>query len=336
MKILLSGYHNPHFPTITEYIEGAIKNLGHELIIFDDRQHFIPGRIRKKIKCLNQLDLKNINAKLITLVNERRPDMAIITGGHRINGITVDILNSLGIITILWTIDAPLTFQPIIEATPHYQYIFCQGTEAVELLNHSGIKLAYWLPMACDPSIHHPAELSDMDIKMYGCDIAFVGSFYPNRAELFEKLEGFDLTIWGPGWENLRHGSPIKRNLKGAHTLPSDWIKIYSACKLVLALHYQDTENRFPVYQASPRIFEALACGAFVICDNQRDVFDLFNDGEHLVCFNNADDLITKIKHYLESPAERKKIAEQGRNEVLNKHTYIHRIKTLLSVIDNT
>ena len=50
MKILFSSFHNPHFITITEYIECAIKEMQHELINFDDRQHVIPGRIRKKLR----------------------------------------------------------------------------------------------------------------------------------------------------------------------------------------------------------------------------------------------------------------------------------------------
>ncbi|MCK4821562.1 hypothetical protein KA005_37695 [bacterium] len=63
MKILFSGYHNPNFITITEYMESAIKALGHELIVFDDRQHIIPGRIRRRLKRLNRFDLQHINKK---------------------------------------------------------------------------------------------------------------------------------------------------------------------------------------------------------------------------------------------------------------------------------
>ena len=114
---------------------------------------------------------------------------------------------------------------------------------------------------------------------------------------------------------------------------PSEWLKIYSASKIVLATHYQDPQKRFPVYQASPRIFEALACGAFVICDNQRDVFSLFEDRKHLVCFYDEADLIEKIKYYLDHSEERNVISAQGRQEAIAKHTYVHRIRKLLSII---
>ena len=333
MKILLSSYHNPHFQTITEYIENAIKALGHDLVAFDDRQHIVPGRLRHHIGWLNQIDLNHINRSLISLAQETRPDLLIVAGGHRLTARTVQQLTDKGIIAALWTIDAPRNFQPIIDTSPFYHHIFCQGTEAIKLLNTAGIKGAHWLPMACDPDLHRSVELSTETKKQYGNDLVFVGSYYPNRAELFQKLTDFDLGIWGPGWEKLKSDSPLRRFLKKEQVKPETWLKIYSAGKIVLATHYQDPENRFPVYQASPRIFEALACGAFVITDNQRDVILLFKGGEHLVYYDNPDDLIEKIKYYLNHPSERERIALQGREEVLKNHTYEHRIEKLLSVV---
>jgi spore maturation protein CgeB len=333
MKVILSSYHNPHFITVTEYIEGAIIALGHDLIVFDDRRHMMPGSIRQRIQWLHQYDLRHINKKIVSLALEAKPDIAIITGGHRITSQSVEMLKDSDICTALWTIDAPLNFQPIIDVAPLYDHIFCQGTEAVELLSLAGIEGAQWLPVACDPNVHKPVGLSREEKSHYGNDVVFVGSYYPNRAELFERLLDFDLGIWGPGWEKLDQRSKLRGCIKAAHTTPSKWSKIYSASKIVLATHYQDPTNRFPVYQASPRIFEALACGAFVMSDNQRDVFSLFKDGEHLVRFDDAEELIEKITYYLARPLEREEIACQGRREVLSKHTYVNRIQKLLSII---
>jgi len=128
MKILLSSYHNPHFITITEYIENAIKALGHELIIFDDRRHIIPGRIRYRMKYLHKFDLRHLNRNMVSLASEKRPDIAIIAGGHRITDDTIQKLRAKGIVTILWTIDPPLNFQPILKSGLAYNHIFCQGT----------------------------------------------------------------------------------------------------------------------------------------------------------------------------------------------------------------
>jgi len=335
MKILFTGHHNPHFPTITEYIESAIRNQGHKLFIFEDRNHLIPGRIREHLRFLDRFDLKIINGRMLSLSASANPDIALVTGGHRISSWTIEKLKDDGVVCILWTIDPPLYFQPILKVAPFYDHIFCQGTEAIELLDKAGIGGAQWLPMACDPEYHHPAECSLEDRERYGNDIVFIGSYYPERASIFETISELDFAIWGPGWESLRSDSPLRRCIKGAHTTPADWLKIYNTSKIILATHYHDPQNRFPVYQASPRVFEALACRAFVLCDDQRDVFSLFKDGEDLVRFFDTSDLMNKAKHYLAHPEERNEIAGRGNRNVLENHTYIHRIKELLSKIGN-
>jgi len=336
MKILVSGHHNPHFPTITEYIERAIQALGHEMYAFEDRNHVVPGRIRKRFNLLHQFDLNMINRDIRSLAKVTKPEIAVITGGHRISAETVLDLRRRDIVSILWTIDAPRFFHPIVAVAPFYDHIFCQGTEAIELLCAAGIKKARWLPMACDPDCHHPLQCSPEEKIKYGHDVVFVGSYYPGRAELLEHLSELtdcDLAIWGPGWDALPEASPLRKRLKGRHTRPEEWLKIYSASKIILSTHYHDPEDRFPVYQASPRVFEVLACGAFQLCDDQRDVFALFQDGRDLVKFTDGGDLVAKVKYFLAHPEERQAIAAQGRKTVLARHTYRHRIEELLARI---
>lgn len=332
MTILLSGYHNPHYETVTEYVERAIGTLGHGPVIYDDRHHVIPGRIRYRIPWAHRMDLIVINRRLLQLVWRERPHLAIVIGGERIMGATVRSMRAAGVITALWTIDAPADQWNVSRTVSFYDQVFCQGSEAVEILERWGLGRARWLPVGCDPERHHSVLLSPEEKEQYGHDVVFVGSWYPERAALFERLCDFDLAIWGPGWENLPARSTLRRHLRGAHTSPDQWRKIYSASRVVLAAHYRDPSGRYPVYQASPRVFEAMACGAFVLCDRQRDVLALFRDGEHLACFSDGDDLAVKVRYYLEHPGERQAIARKGRKEVLANHTYVHRLHELIAV----
>lgn len=335
MKILFSSYHNPRFETITEYIEQAITGLGHELIIFDDRQHIIPGRIRNKINFLNKLDLRNINKNLLSTVDSTKPDVVIVAGGHRIQPETVEMLYKKGVVSFLWTIDAPLNFRPIIEAAPFYKYIFCQGTEAVGLLAEAGITNVRWLPVGYSPNYHQNIQISSTENKKFGFDVVFMGSYYPVRKKLFEELTQFNIGIWGPGWEKIAAHSPLKKAIRGGMLRPKEWTKLYSASKIVLAPHYQDPEGKIPVYQASPRIFEALACKAFVLSDRQKDVLALFKDKEQLVYFDDKNDIKAKIKYYLNHPEEREKIAAKGYECVTEKHTFTERVQEMLSFMNH-
>ena len=88
------------------------------------------------------------------------------------------------------------------------------------------------------------------------------------------------------------------------------------------------------MHQASPRVFEAIACGGFLLCDRQWDVLDLFTDGEHFVSFGDARDLAEKIRYFLGRTGEREAIARKGRAEALRSHTYIHRLGQLFSTVN--
>jgi len=332
MKVLVTGYHNPHYETVTEYMERAIRALGHDLLVFDDACHIIPGRIRSRISVLEDVNMRQINRRLLARVRRSKPDVVLVTGGDRIRGETIRALKAEGVLTALWTTDAPHGDWGVSRAAPFYDHVFCQGSEAVEILERAGLARARWLPVGCDPSRHHAVSISPEEQERYGHDVVFVGSWYPERAALFERLCDFDLAVWGPGWEMLPEGSGLRRHLRGAHTFPGEWRKIYSASRIVLAAHYHDPSGRYPVYQASPRVFEALACGSFVLCDRQRDALALFRDGEHLVSFSDGEDLAAKVRYYLEHPGERQAIARRGCEEALNRHTYAHRIEKLLAL----
>jgi spore maturation protein CgeB len=335
MKVLLSGHHNPNYWTVTEYIEEAIRSLRHELWIVDEGHHLVPGRLRQRAPFIERVDLRWFNRQLLRASDRFRPDLFIASGGERLLPSTVVALRKGGIRTALWTADVPLHFVPILRSAPAYEHVFCQGTEALDILREGGIQKLFWLPMACDPVHHRPVELSAEERDRYGHDVVFVGSHYPMREKLFEALAGLDLAIWGPGWDRLRSDSPLRGCVRAAHTTPDTWRQIYAAAKIVLSVHFQDPLGKIPCHQASPRVFEALACGAFVITDRQKDVMALFRDGEHLVSFADDEDLRRKVETYLGCSNERERIAQNGRAEVLARHTYRERLSVLFGSLDS-
>lgn len=332
MRTLFSSFHNPSFWTITEYAERALMKLGHELIPFDDREFIFPGRVRQKVRSLRRWDLKRLNRKLVSLALLVKPDLCLVAGGNRILPETLKTLKGQSIKTVLWTVDAPRDFRPILEAAPFYDHIFCGGTEAQELLARAGFQKTRWLPFACDPDIHKPVETSPEEKAEWGSDVAFIGSFYPNRAQILEKITDFDLRVWGPGWKILPRGSALKKRTTAQKLKPGEWIKILSSSKINLAIHFQD--GKTPCYQASPRVYETLACRSFLLVDEQKDVKFLFQDGKHLALFKDSEDLREKIDYYLNHTEERTKMAAQGYEEVIHKHTYMNRIEQMFSIIE--
>lgn len=334
MKILFSSNRNPHFLTFTDYIEKELKQNSCDVVFFENRDFLLPGRLNDRVPFLKGWDLKQLNQRLLSVATSCRPDIFLEAGGWNILPDTLEALNKRGIKTVLWTVDPPRVFDPIIKSAPSYSYVFTQGSEAYEILAQYDIKELHWMPFACDADLHRPVALTDEEKRHYSCDVCFVGSggdIYMQRREALAALTDFGLGIWGPGWERLPAASPLKKFIRGGQTGPEAWVKIFSASKIVFHAHYHDPSGQVPCFQASPRVFEALACGAFFVCDNQRDVLRLFKNREHLVVFDTVDELKEIVGYYLHHPDAARTIAEKGRNEVYAKHTFSHRVRDILS-----
>lgn len=339
MKILFATARNPHFPTITEYVERAIRALGHSLSTFDDRDFLLPGRVRDAIPPLGRLDLQRLNRRLVSAVRRERPDLLLSAGGERILPETVEAVRAMGVATVLWTIDSVMPDDSRITLAPHFDFVFCGGSEMIQALRDSKLRNGpHWLPFACDPDLHRPLDLSPDEKLLYGCDIAFVGSLhremYPNRIAMLEALAHLDLGVWGPGACALPNSSPIHSKVRADGASFEEWTRIYSAAKITLCAHYRGPGPRSK--QASPRVYEALACESFLLCDDRPDVRALFEDGRDLSIFRDLDDLREKARYYLAHDRERKEIAAHGRTEVLAKHTYRHRVASLIATVTGT
>ncbi len=333
MKILLISNHNPNFINTNFYREEALRRSGHECVFFDDRNFIIPGRVRNTVNFLQNWDLKRINRTLVRTVQKIQPDLCMVVGGQRILSDSISKIKKLGIKIILWTSDIPKDFKNILQTAAFYDYIFCAGTEAVEIFKTKGLKKVFWIPFACDPYYHKPTLSQGVEERKLKKKIVFIGSFYPNRAKLLESIADLDITVWGPNWQMLKEDSPLQGKAFDIALNYEKWVKIYSAADIVLIIHYDD--GKTPCDQASPKLYEAMACKSFILCDNQKDAKILFEDRKHVVFYENQSDLRTKVLYYLNHQEECKKIARQGYQEVLCAHTYEHRIKKILSIIEN-
>lgn len=331
MKIFFSTVRNPHFATITEYVERALRGTASEVSFFDDRDFILPGRLHKGP--LARLDLSLLNRRLRSALERERPDVMLECGGERVEPASVEFARRIGVKTVLWTIDAVKDFpDPRLNNAAAYDYVFCGGTEMLHYLQGRQLRRpAQWLPFGCDPELHAPAPTGNGAAQ--GAQAVFVGSLhrdlYPRRLALLEEAAAAcRLGLWGPGADKLL--PPLKNCVRGGETTPEQWRKIYSDAPITLCLHYQDPAGKLVCNQASPRVFEALACGAFVLCDSQPDVMTLFEDGKHMAFFSSPGGLREKIAYYLAHEEERKAIAGAGRAEALARHTYACRVKKIL------
>ncbi|MHB8108762.1 MAG: CgeB family protein [Syntrophorhabdaceae bacterium] len=345
--------NSPRFYGIDDAIRESFETIGFNAILLNygtkiTIQETIARRIGLKIKQLKPFFnpvlkhyLQKENDELIDTVRREKPDLLFIIKGDHLFPETLRELKrnaSCPIIAYIWD-DPFYSYAGLFsddfrknnfdKGMDLYDYIFVYDTYYVEQIRKRGIVNVGYLPLAADPNRYRNISLSEEDKGRYGYDICFVGVPYPNRLEILEKLGHYNLGVFGAGWKNyfFEKGKPTPSYYKGEAT-GDKVLKIYLSSKIVLNIH--DPEAREGL---NTRTFDILACGASEVVDHKKNVEVHFKVGEEIVTFKDHDELIKLIGHYLENDGSLREISDKGRQRVLNEHTWLHRVNSVMDTI---
>lgn len=156
--------------------------------------------------------------------------------------------------------------------------------------------------------------------SQFSYDVAFVGHAHtvsPQRKEYIEALRNAGLRLMLRGW-------PFGRtNYQGeivADAYRQSKIGLNIASKGVFAKELQ----------FSARVFQVMGCGTMLLCEKVEGMGRLFEDGKHLVMYEDKDDLVEKALYYAEHHEEREWIARAGQEEIFTKHLISIRVRQFL------
>ena len=82
------------------------------------------------------------------------------------------------------------------------------------------------------------------------------------------------------------------------------------------------------------RVFEALSCGAPLLCAPWSDAENLFRPGQDYLCVPNGEAMRIEIEHLLKDDKARRQLGESGRETILKHHTCMHRAKQLVGIFE--
>ena len=214
-----------------------------------------------------------------------------------------------------WTSDTHLGYDFRLAKAREFDHVFCMQKRAVEEFKRDGIANPYWLPHAVEPIAYRKGVwdgqkwMDAAPLKRY--DVAFVGHINGEK-----RINFLDRAF--KEFPNFFYG---QRFFEEAAS-------VYNEARICLNISAVDDVNM--------RTFEVMASGGFLLTEDIPTLHELFEDGKHLVMYKDLDDMVAKARYYIDNPEEREKIAQAGREEVLAKHTYTHRMKEMLGLLGLT
>ncbi|TKB54114.1 MAG: hypothetical protein E8D50_05800 [Nitrospira sp.] len=326
---------------ITRYVVSALESLGHDVRWLDHSVHATSYQQLELLKnSQHRLALQSKYAEMLSRVTmaqlaEDPPDLVLSLAQAPLILPALEHLRRKKFLTAMWFVEnyRHLTYWQQLAAGYDFWFVI-QQEPCIAALKRAGAKDVRYLPMAADPSLHRPLELTKEEREEYGSDVSFVGAGYANRREIFPRLVGHDWTfkLWGNEWEGATGlTSVLQRN--GARVDTDTCQKIFNASSVNLNLHSWagaglDPDGDF----VNPRTFELAACGAFQLTDRRSLMPDLFAENE-IATLSSPEALPAEITRWLHEPAQRVAMAAQARQRVLAEHTYQHRMRDLLSCI---
>jgi hypothetical protein len=202
--------------------------------------------------------------------------------------------------------------------------VFLREKDNLEGYRREGIN-GYYLDQACDvdesPATEFPPSMS--------CDIAFFGTQFPDRVRMLRRL-GRGRTTY------IYSDRPRAWIWSGMSAEPSAYgLRLAQAVAGAKIVYGESARSDINGYW-SDRVYRILGHRGFFLTRYAPGLEDFFINHEHLVWGQNDDEIAALATRYLADEPGRRRIAAAGFAHVRAHHTYDHRARELLSVLERT
>lgn len=296
MKILVVA--SLTLPATANYLIGALRDAKHEVFVCSDVASPLA----------DQLAYGAVDVARICAQQGFTPELMLFIEGGTMQLFPTG-LERLPCLTAWYGIDTHMDYAKHLRIGRLFDATFIAQKEFVEKLHADGLRQVFWIPLAFAPELH-PQHLLER-----GYEVAYIGS---DNADMHP----------------IRHAllAAIRRDIPNVFqgmASPGEMGRIYAQAKMVF--------NKSVNNDVNMRYFEAMGAGAVLLTDHAQDngVEELFTVGEHYFEYHDEDSLIALIGGLIQDPERCSRIGEAARRHVLENHTYIHRVNSLLERVDS-
>ena len=279
----------------------------------------------EKTGWLGRLSRKDLNSRLEQALAHAKPDLVLLTDGEVLREGAVEANRRQGGARwVHWfpTPDHDGTHVP--HAVRHSDMVFVAGQT---LARHWSMKVGapvHSLDAGCDPSVHRPLRVKDP----FRANVVFAGTASTYRQGVLEQLVEFGLAIWGPGWKK----TSLREYCRGDLVSTENFVRAYAGATLAINLH-REAQGPPPDGACHRRLFEVAAIGVPQLVDTRRELADHFAVGQEVMTWNGIEELRARVRQLLSDSSQREQMAYAARQTALKKHTYMHRVTSLLEAV---
>jgi spore maturation protein CgeB len=210
-----------------------------------------------------------------------------------------------------------------------YDLVLSNSEGGIPRLLELGARRAEPLFWAADPDLFAPfAVEKDADVFFYGYGDKF-------RREWMRELVG-EPSRRMPDVDFALGGRDFRGDIGSARSIGDVPFNVFPRAISSARINLNVTRGAHATVPASStcRPFELAACGAAIVSNPHAGIERWFEPGRELLVVSDADEAEAAYRELLADPAQAEEMGRRARERVLDEHTYAHRARRLLDLLE--
>jgi spore maturation protein CgeB len=210
-----------------------------------------------------------------------------------------------------------------------YDLVLSNSEGGIPRLLELGARRAEPLFWAIDPELFAPQPVEKQhDVLFYGYGDKF-------RREWMRELVG-EPSRRLPGTGFALGGEDFQGDIGRAAVLGPTPYNVFPRAISAARVNLNVTRRSHATVPASSTVrpFELAACEAAIVSNPNEGIERWFEPGRELLVVHDADEATEAYRELLADPAQAEELGRRARERVLDEHTYTHRARRLLELLD--
>ena len=257
-----------------------------------------------------------VHTRVLGAIRNLKFDLVWVDGGDVISPELVCALKWQGRFVVNYNLDDPYgtrdskKWRLYLRSVPHYDLIVvvrdCNLAEAYQ----AGAKTVLRVDRSSDEVAHAPRKVSAADQVKWGSDVAFLGTWMPERGPFLARLVelGVPLSIWGNRWAKADEWPILRQFWRGpALENEDDYAMALQCAKVCIGLLSKGNRDL-----CTQRSFEIPHLGGVFCSERTPEHLALYQEDLEAVFWSDADECADKCKRLLNDEHWRKEVGRRG------------------------
>jgi spore maturation protein CgeB len=312
VKILLVSRFNDSRYAHAALYQRALERLGMSVTPFN----------LERTGWLDRLTRRDLTARLDQAIRHADPALVLVTDGEVVReGALGQLRRGSRARWVHWFPWHENVNEGLLRSIGEKEPVFVAGAHRAEWLARTSGRTVHTLDAACDPSVHRPLRVREP----FPANVVFAGTATPYREAVLTQLVEFGLALWGPGWKK----TSLREYCRGEQLTMDNYVRAYAGATLAINIH-RNEPGAEPGDALNARLFEIAAIGVPQVVEPHVDLAGQLVPGEDVMTYHGLEELRGKVRSLLDDSPARERMALAARQVVLQRHTWMHRMKALL------